>query len=131
MSKASVSGRRRAFKRHAFQRAERTQSRDQPESSLYAISVLPFLDFARRHRGRRTTEQLEDVLGRFCSWFEGLGLTDLRRLTALHLRDFVLSLQGFRRSTIVWYASALRSFLAYLRLEGVLESDLAWAPQSA
>jgi integrase/recombinase XerD len=127
MSMASGSDRLGSFKGQALQRAESTQSQDQAESSLYAISVLPYLEFARRHRGRRTTEQLEDVLGRFCSWLEGLGLADLRQLTAPHLRDFVGSLQGFRRPTIIWYASALRGFLAYLRLEGVLESDLAWA----
>lgn len=114
-------------KRLSSQRVESTHPQDEPRASLYTIFVLPYLDFARAHRGRRTTEQLEDVLGRFCGWLEARELTDLRQLTALHLRDFVASLQGFRRSTIVWYATALRGFLAYLRLKGLLESDLAWA----
>ena len=98
----------------------------QSSQKLYSIFVLPYIDFARSHRGRRTTEQLEDVLGRFCGWLEARELLDFRQLTALHLRDFVASLQGFQRSTIVWYVTALRGFLAYLRLKGLLESNLAW-----
>lgn len=96
-------------------------------SSLYAIRVLPYLVFVRHHRGRRTTHQLENVLGRFCSWLEGRGVIDLGRLTPTLLRDFISSLQSFRPATIALHASALRGFLAYLRLEGVLETDLVWA----
>jgi len=94
---------------------------------VYSRFVLPYLEFVRRHRGRRTTFQLEHCLGRFCSWLEARGVADLRLLEAAHLRDFVTSLGGFRRSTIALHASALRGFLAYLRLNGVLERDLVWA----
>jgi integrase/recombinase XerD len=53
------------------------------------------------------------------------GLVGLGQLTASLLRDFLSSLAGFRRSTIAVHASALRGFLAYLHLEGVLDRDLA------
>jgi integrase/recombinase XerD len=95
-------------------------------SSLYAIRVLPYLEFVRHHRGRRTTHQLENGLGRFCSWLEGRGVIDLGKLTPTLLRDFISSLQSFRPATIAVHASALRGFLAYLLLEGVLERDLVW-----
>ena len=95
---------------------------------MYAIYVLPYLRFVRHHRGRRTTHQLEIALGRFCSWLDrSCGVTELDRLTAAHLRDFLASLQDFRPATVATHGSALRGFLAYLRLEGVLERDLAWA----
>jgi site-specific recombinase XerD len=97
-------------------------------SSLYAIHVLPYLEFVRHHRGRRTTHQLENALGRFCSWLDHSGgVTEFHRLTAAHVRDFIASLQDFRPATVAVHGSALRGFFAYLRLEGVLERDLAWA----
>jgi site-specific recombinase XerD len=96
-------------------------------SALYAFHVVPYLEFVRRHRGRRTTHQLENALGRFCLWIESRGVTELCQLTASHLRDFIASLEGFRRATVALHGSALRGFLAYLHLKGVLVSDLAWA----
>jgi integrase/recombinase XerD len=118
MSKLSASRSRRA-------RAERRQAERQ--SPLYRTYVVPYLDFARRHRGRRTIEQLESVLGRFCAWLDGQGIAELGQLTASLLRHFISSLAEFQRSTIAWHASALRGFLAFLRLEGVLDRDLASA----
>ena len=94
-------------------------------SPLYGSSVVPYLEFVRHHRGRRTIHQLENALGRFCAWLDAQGLTTLGKLTPSLLRDFVSSLGGFRRSTIAVHASALRGFLAYLRLEGVLDKELA------
>jgi site-specific recombinase XerD len=117
--------RSRSFQRQSVHRTERAQAQYKPGSSLYAICVLPYLEFVRHHRGRRTTHQLENGLGRFCAWLEGHGVTDLGKLTPTHLRDFISSLQSFRPATIAVHASALRGFLAYLHLEGVLERDLA------
>lgn len=97
-------------------------------SPLYAVHVVPYLEFVRHHRGRRTTYQLENALGRFCAWLtQTCGVTELGALTAVHLRDFIALLKDFRRATVALYASALRGFLAYLRLEGVLERDLVSA----
>jgi site-specific recombinase XerD len=93
-------------------------------SPLYQTSVVPYLDFVRHHRGRRTTHQLENNLGRFCAWLDGHGRGGLDQLTPSLLREFISSLDRFRRSTIATHASALRGFLAYLRLEGVLDRDL-------
>ena len=98
-----------------------------PRSPLYQCLVVPYLDFVRHHRGRRTTHQLENNLGRFCAWLDGHGPDGLKQLTPSLLRDFISSLAGFRRSTIATHASALRGFLAYLRLEGVLNRDLVSA----
>jgi integrase/recombinase XerD len=94
-------------------------------SSLYATLVVPYIEFVRHHRGRRTTHQLEYALGRFFSWLEGRGVGDLRQLAPAQLRDFGSSLKGFRPSTIAVEASALRGFLAYLHLQGTLEVNLA------
>ena len=93
-------------------------------SPLYQRLVVPYLDFVRHHRGRRTTHQIENILGRFCAWLDGHGPDGLKQLTPSLLRDFISSLAGFRRSTVATHASALRGFLAYLRLEGVLDRDL-------
>lgn len=94
---------------------------------LYQAFVVPYLDFVRHHRGRRTTQQLESNLGRFCTWLDGHGVVQLNQLTPSLLREFVASLAGFRRSTIATHASALRGFLAFLRLEGALDRDLVTA----
>lgn len=96
-------------------------------SPLYQTQVVPYLTFVRHHRGRRTTHQLENGLGRFCTWVEGHGCAGLNQLTPSLVRDFVASLAGFRQSTIAIHASALRGFFAYLRLEGVLDRDLVSA----
>ena len=96
-------------------------------SSLYEAFVPPYLNFVRQHRGRRTTHQLENGLGRFFSWLEGLSIADLHHLSAGHVRDYVSSLQHFKRSTIAVHASALRGFLSYLRLQGALTTDLVYA----
>lgn len=123
MSKRAMSRSRRVFKRR-FPPGVRRR-REECQSPLYRTSVVPYLDFVRRHRGRRTVHQLENALGRFCAWLDTRGLAALGQLTASLLRDFTSSLAGFRRSTIAVHASALRGFLAYLRVEGVLDADLA------
>jgi len=125
MSKPSVPDPVGSFKRRSPRQAERTKGQQKAGYSLYAGRVLAYLEFVVHHRGRRTTDQLEHCLGRFCSWLEGCGVTDFGELTALHLRDFISSVACFRRATIATYTSALRGFLAYLFLEGLLERDLA------
>lgn len=95
--------------------------------ALYDAFVPGYLEFVRRHRGRRTTHQLENCLGRFFGWLARDGIGDLQSLAGQHVRDFVSSLQHFRPTTIAVHASALRSFLSYLHLEGVVEVDLAHA----
>jgi integrase/recombinase XerD len=96
-------------------------------SPLYETSVVPYLNFVRHHRGLRTTHHLENYLGRFCVWLDGHGPAELNQLTPSVLREFIASLARFRRSTIAAHASALRGFLAYLRLEGLLDRDLVTA----
>ena len=102
----------------------RRRRNDESGASLYRTSVVPYLDFVRHHRGRRTIHQLENGLGRFCAWLDAQGVTGLGQLTPFLLRGFISSLEGFRRSTVAVHASALRGFLAYLRLEDVLAKDL-------
>jgi len=94
-------------------------------SQLYERYVPGFVRFARRHRGRRTTHQLENALGRFFRWIDGLGIVDLELVTAQHVRDFISSLERFRPATIAVHASALRGFLKYLHSSGLLTVDLA------
>lgn len=93
----------------------------------YEALVPSYLNFVRQHRGRRTTHQLEDALGRFHRWLatEACGITELHQLTPLVLRDYLSSLHRFRRATIAVHASALRGWLGYLRLQGLVEIDLA------
>lgn len=95
----------------------------------YEALVPSYLDFVRQHRGRRTTHQLENALGRFFRWLttEAGGITELHQLTPGLLRDFLSSLHRFRRATIAAHASALRGWLGYLRLQGLVEIDLAQA----
>lgn len=98
---------------------------DASRPALYDAWVPDYLDFVRRHRGRRTTHQLEYCLGRFFDWLARSGIADLRSVTGQHVRDFVSSLEHFRPATIAVEASALRGFLSYLHLNRVLETDLA------
>jgi integrase/recombinase XerD len=100
---------------------------DAGRPALYNVFVPSYLDFVRRHRGRRTTHQLERCLVLFFDWLAERGIGDLKSLSAHHARDFVGSLGRFRPTTIAVHASALRGFLRYLHLSGVLESDLAYA----
>jgi site-specific recombinase XerD len=97
------------------------------QSRLYELCVPPFLEFARRHRGRRTTHQLENALRRFIAALVSGGITELESLTAQQIRDYLSTLHEFRPATIAIHASALREFLRYLRLRGVLEADLSHA----
>jgi site-specific recombinase XerD len=96
-------------------------------SASYDALVPAYLDFVRHHRGRRTTHQLENALGRFFRWMTSAGLTELHQLTPERLRDFLSSLTRFRPATIAVQASALRGWLGFLRLKGLLEIDLAQA----
>ena len=93
----------------------------------YEALVPTYLDFVRRHRGRRTTQQIEDALGRFLRWLATGGITELDQLTPTLLRDYLPSLHHFRRATLAVHASALRGWLGYLRLQGLVASDLAQA----
>ena len=95
--------------------------------ALYDDFVPAYIDFARCHCGRRTTHQLELALDRFFRWLAERGVTDLQSLTVLHVRDFVPSLKRFRPGTLHVHASALRGFLRYLHLKGILDTDLAHA----
>ena len=53
----------------------------------YEALVPSYLDFVRQHRGRRTTHQLENALGRFVQWMTTTGgLTGLYQLTPVVLR---------------------------------------------
>ena len=65
------------------------------DASLYRVWVVPYLDFVIHHRGRRTTHQLENGLGRFCAWLEAQELNGLDELTPSLLQDFISSLKGF------------------------------------
>jgi site-specific recombinase XerD len=89
--------------------------------------VAAYLDFARRHRGRRTVHQLENALGQFCTWLDGRRHCEFGQLEPSTIRSYISSLARFRRSTIAVHASALRGFLSYLRLDGTLANDLAAA----
>ena len=93
----------------------------------YEGLIPSYLDFVRRHRGRRTTHQLENALGRFLQWLATGGITELHQLTPTMLRDYHSSLHRFRRGTIAVHASALRGWLGYLRLQGLVAIDLAQA----
>lgn len=94
----------------------------------YEALVPSYLDFVRQHRGRRTTDQLENALGRFVQWMTTTGgLTELHQLTPVVLREYLSSLHHFRRATIAVHASALRGWLGYLRLQGLVAIDLAQA----
>jgi len=125
MSRLSVRRSRSALEHPSLSGVSRRRGNDQ--SPLYRSQVVPYLDFVRCHRGRRTTHQLENALGRFCTWLDDHGVTGLGQLTPSLLRDFIPSLAQFRPSTIAVHASALRGLLAYLRLEGVLDRNLASA----
>lgn len=95
--------------------------------ALYDDFVPAFLEFVRHHRGRRTTHQMENGLDKFFRWLARNGVSDLQSLTALHIRDFVPSLESYQPATIAVHASTLRSFLTYLHFKGTLKVDLSHA----
>jgi site-specific recombinase XerD len=95
--------------------------------SLYEEFVPRYLIFVRHHRGRRTTQQLEDCLLRFFAWLKWRCVDDLKGLTAGHIRAFLDCFGHFARATIATNASALRGFLRYLHMQGVLSVELAYA----
>jgi integrase/recombinase XerD len=103
------------------------REREDHTPATYEALVPTYLDFVRHHRGRRTTHQLENALGRFCQWMTKTGITELHQLAPERLRDFLGSLGHFRPATIAVHASALRGWLGYLRLKGLLKIDLAEA----
>src|SRR6202035_502 len=105
----------------------RMREREVQTPATYEALVPAYLDFVRHHRGRRTTHQLENALGRFCRWMTKTGITELHQLAPERLRDFLGSLGYFRPATIAVHASALRGWLGYLRLKGLLKIDLAEA----
>ena len=91
----------------------------------YEALVPSYLDFVRQHRGRRTTHQLENALGRFVGWLTTTGsITELHQLTPAVLRDYLSSMPHFRRATIAVHASALRGWLGYLGLQGLVATNL-------
>ncbi len=94
---------------------------------LYDDFVPGFLDFIRHHRGRRTTHQVENGLDKFFRWLASSQVSDLQSLTAMHVRDFMPSLEGYRPATIAAHASTLRGFLTYLHFKGILKVDLSGA----
>ncbi len=55
--------------------------------ALYDDFVSAYVDFARCHRGQRTTHQLEFALDGFFRWLAERGVTDLQSLTVLHVLD--------------------------------------------
>ena len=96
----------------------------------YETYVPAYLDFVRQHRGRRTTHQLEDCLGRFFRFLAKDDLSDLHDLTVCHIRKFLSCLQHYKSTTIATHASALRCFLRYLHMQGVLKIDICRAVES-
>lgn len=97
-----------------------------PTALPYETLVPCYVDFVRHHRGRRTTHQIEDALGRFLRWL-ATGRPEISRLRELSpelLRDYLGSFQPLRRATVAVHASALRGWLGYLRLQGLVEVDL-------
>lgn len=93
----------------------------------YETLIPPYIDFVRQHRGRRTTHQLEEALGRFLRWLTTAHrhITGLDDLTPALVRDYLSSFHPLRWGTIAVHASALRGWFGYLRLHGLVEIDLA------
>jgi site-specific recombinase XerD len=98
-----------------------------PKPPLYKAFVPPYLGFVRRHRGRRTTHQLEYCLERFFLRLAAGGVDDVCSVTPEHIRDFLWSLRSFKRTTIATEASALRGFLRYLHHQGLIDAQLVYA----
>jgi hypothetical protein len=90
----------------------------------YEALVPDYLHFVCQHRGRRTTHQLENALRHLFERLATEGITELHQLTPAVLRTYVGSLHRFRRTTIAVHASALRGWLGYLRLHGLVETTL-------
>ncbi len=98
-----------------------------PKPALYEVLVPPYLDFVRRHRGRRTTHDLEICLKRFFLRLAERGVDDVCSVTPADIRAFLWSLRGFKKATIATEASALRGFLRYLYQQGKIEAELVYA----
>ena len=96
-------------------------------ADLYDVFVPAFLEFIPHHRGRRTTDQVENNMHGFFKWLASNQVSDLQSLTATHIRDFMPSLEGYRPATIAVHASTLRTFLTYLHFKGILKVDLSGA----
>jgi site-specific recombinase XerD len=106
---------------------ERVPHRPMPR--LYESHVPRYIAFVRRHQGRRVFFSIENSLGKFFRWLDCRSVRDLREVTARHVRDFVASHTGKRRSTIIRYASDLRGFLRYSHSAGILAKDLSSAAE--
>ena len=107
---------------------DRSSGREpRPKPALYEAFVPPYLDFVRRHRGRRTTHQLEYCLDRFFLRLAESGVDSVCSVTPAHIRAFLWSLRGFKQATIATEASALRGFLRYLHQRELIEAKLVYA----
>lgn len=106
---------------------ERVPRRRMPR--LYESHVPGYIAFARHHRGRRTFFPIENCLGKFFRWLDNRAVRDLTAVTARHVRDFLASHTGKRRSTIIRYATELRAFLRYSHSSGIVPKDLSSAAE--
>jgi len=105
--------------------ARRVPPMRKPTSALFDKYVSDYLEFARQHRGRREMRRDEWSLRSFFAWLEERGVCSLAAINAADLREYVGSLDGFKRTTIVMQVSDLRGFFRYLDMQGVISNGLA------
>lgn len=93
-------------------------------TALFDEYVPAYIDYARRHRGRRSTRGMQWGLRLFFDWLEQAGIDDIQALTGMHIRDFISQQGHLKRSSIGQVASIVRCFLRYIHMRGVVEADI-------
>jgi site-specific recombinase XerD len=90
----------------------------------FAPILTPYLLFVRTHRGlaAKTARKYTQKLSAFAQYLEGVGVTELARITPGHIREFYENAQNNapRRS----YGSTLRVFFRWAAGQGFLPSSL-------
>lgn len=92
-----------------------------------AFRLEQFYDYLTYERGLsdRTVAAYTRDLGRWCAFVEALGAHDPRQATARQLREWVFSLKdaGLAATSIRRAQSALRTYFAFLLMEGAIDVD--------
>ena len=102
----------------------------QLSTELFQEYVPAYLSFAVKHRGCRSSREVDRVLRTFFVWLESRGIDDISGLTTAEIRDFLARRDSLKRSTVALEASVLRCFLRYLGIKGVVRAQLAAAVES-
>jgi site-specific recombinase XerD len=112
--------------------ARRMRAPGRPTTKLFKECVPTHLVFLRRLRNvsEKTLATRERQLALFMEFLKARGVSELRKIQAALIHDFLTQLEVRKASTIRTYATSVRGFLRWTFLEGLLDRDLSPAAKA-